>query len=112
MPPNGSQVRASYIWIMIAFNSAIFLGTLLAATGKGEDLRFVFLADSRNDAIFINIAALNHINSQIVSLLPKPSFVIFGGDMANYGFKTDGSDNFQAFKNAMETVTKGVSSFM
>ncbi len=106
MPPYGSQIRVSFRWIMIVFTSAILLGTLLAATGKGENLRFVFLADSRNDANFINTAALNDINSQIVALVPKPSFVIFGGDMATYGFKTDGSDNFQAFRNAMHTITE------
>ncbi len=99
-------VRGSPRWVIIAFTAAILLGTMLAAASQGEVLRFVFMGDSRGDNVnLINTTALNEINAQIVALSPQPSFVIFGGDMATFGENADGSDNFQAFKNAMKTLT-------
>jgi 3',5'-cyclic AMP phosphodiesterase CpdA len=105
MPSCRLQIKASGSWNLSTAIVAILVGILLASTVRSEELRFVFLADSRNDANFINSAALNDINSRIVSLVPKPAFVIFGGDMATYGLRADGSDNFQAFRNAMHTIT-------
>ena len=66
---------------------------------NSEKLRFVWLADSRGEALPtpINTEVLNVIISQISTLSPKPSFVIFGGDGAYRGYVKP-SYTFQAFK--------------
>jgi len=80
--------------------------TLLPAAGYGETLRFVFLADSRGSITtdLINKPVLNAINTQILALSPRPSFVIFGGDQALRG-RLDGTYNFQEWKNVMAPLT-------
>ncbi len=82
--------------------AAIFLAALLPVSGYCENLRFVFLADSRgNDTVnLINTPVLNAINNQILALSPRPAFVVFGGDMALRGC-VDGTYTFQAFKDVM-----------
>ena len=79
---------------------------LLPASGHCENLRFVFVADSRgNDAHqVINTPVVNAINNQILALSPRPSFVIFGGDQA-YSGCVYGTYTFQAFKDAMASLT-------
>jgi hypothetical protein len=64
------------------------------------------MADSRGNSLtdLINTAPLNAINTKILSLSPRPSFVIFGGDMAYRGY-CNGFYNFQAFKEAMKPLT-------
>jgi hypothetical protein len=68
--------------------------------GKSEKLRFVFLADSRGDSLdnAVNTPVLNAIIGQINALAPKPSFVIFGGDMSYRGYIKP-SFTFQAWKD-------------
>jgi hypothetical protein len=68
--------------------------------GTDETLRFVFLADSRGDSLGypVDTTALNPIIRQIAKLSPKPSFVMFGGDMSYRGYM-DGAYTFQAWKN-------------
>ena len=68
--------------------------------GTDETLRFVFLADSRGDSLGypVDTTALNPIIRQIAKLSPKPSFIIFGGDMSYRGYM-DGSYTFQEWKN-------------
>ncbi len=65
----------------------------------GETLRFVFMADCRgkSPANQVNYPVLNAIISQIGALSPKPSFVMFGGDMSYSGY-IDSSYTFQAWK--------------
>ncbi len=92
---------------------AIFCGLVLTGSSYGETLRFVFLADSRASAAtaaicpnepLINTCALNAVNTQILALSPRPSFVVFGGDMSYRG-NYNGSYTFQQFKDAMKPVT-------
>ncbi len=71
----------------------------LQPASPGNTFRFVFLADSRGDSLHeeVNTPALNAIISQIVKLSPKPSFVMFGGDMSYRGY--DGTSyTFLAWK--------------
>ncbi|MCI0473711.1 MAG: metallophosphoesterase [Ignavibacteria bacterium] len=65
-----------------------------------ETLRFVFMADSRGDSLAhpVNDTVLNAIISQISMLSPKPSFVMFGGDMSYRGY-IGSSYTFQAWKD-------------
>jgi len=86
--------------------AAIFLAALLPASGYCENLRFVFLADSRGSSTtdLINTAVLTAINTQILALSPRPAFVVYGGDQAYRGCVT-GTYSFQAFKNAMAALT-------
>ena len=74
--------------------------------GTGETLRFVFLADSRGDSLKhpVNNKVLTAIISQIGALSPKPSFVIFGGDMSYRGF-IHSSYTFQAWKDLFAPLT-------
>jgi len=75
-----------------------------------ETLRFVWLADSRGDALThpVNDTALNAIIKNIDSLAIKPSFVMFGGDMSYRGFIKPGY-TFQAWKDLFQPLTsKGI----
>ena len=74
--------------------------------GTGETLRFVFLADSRGDSLDhpVNLPVLTAIISQIGTLSPKPSFVIFGGDMSYRGW-IHSSYTFQAWKDLFAPLT-------
>ena len=77
--------------------------------GTEETLRFVFLADSRGDSLDhpVNLPVLNAIISQIGALSPKPSFVIFGGDMSYRGW-IHGAYTFQAWKDLFAPLGKGI----
>jgi hypothetical protein len=77
--------------------------------GTGETLRFVFLADSRGDSLDhpVNLAVLNTIISQIAALSPKPSFVIFGGDMSYRGW-IHSSYTFLAWKDLFAPLGSGI----
>lgn len=74
--------------------------------GTDENLRFVFLADSRGDSLDdpVDTLVLNAIIRQIGALSPKPSFVMFGGDMSYRGW-IKGSYTFQAWKNLFAPLT-------
>lgn len=93
--------RIKRIVSVLCLVAALGAAALLPASGYCENLRFVFLADSRNDHSLtdpINTAVLNAIIAQIQTLSPQPAFVIFGGDMAYRGC-IGGIYQFQAFKN-------------
>ena len=78
--------------------------------GTGETLRFVFLADSRGDSLgyTIDSTSLNPIIRRIDTLNPKPSFVVFGGDMCYRGYMNK-KYTFQEFKNLFSMLTnKGI----
>jgi hypothetical protein len=98
----------------------IAAGALLGACNKNkaedppldtdESLRFVFLADSRGDSLgyTIDSTALNPIIRCIDTLNPKPSFVVFGGDMCYRGFMHN-KYTFQEFKDLFSVLTnKGI----
>ena len=77
--------------------------------GTGETLRFVFLADSRGDSMGypVDTTALNPIIRQIANLSPKPSFVMFGGDMSYRGYM-NGAYTFQAWKDLFAPIGSGI----
>jgi predicted phosphodiesterase len=72
----------------------------------GETLRFVFMADCRGKSPQdqVNTPVLNTIISQIGALSPKPSFVIFGGDMSYSGY-INSSYTFQDWKDLFGPLT-------
>ena len=75
--------------------------------GSGEmTYRFVFLADSRGDSLAhpVKTAVLNAIISQIGALSPKPTFVLFGGDMSYRGY-IDTGYTFQTWKDLFAPLT-------
>ena len=75
----------------------------------GETLRFVFLADSRGDSMGypVDTTALNPIIREIAKLSPKPSFVMFGGDMSYRGYM-NGAYTFQAWKDLFSPLGSGI----
>lgn len=88
------------IVLSLCLVAAIVSVVFLPVSGYCENLRFVFMADSRGDSISdpINTLVLNAIIGQIKALSPKPAFVVFGGDMSYRG-NIDGSYTFQTWKN-------------
>jgi len=74
--------------------------------GSTEPLRFVFMADSRGDTLKhpVNSEVLSAIITQIGLLKPKPSFIIFGGDMSYRGY-IDTGYTFQTWKNMFLSLT-------
>ncbi|MDP2045131.1 MAG: hypothetical protein Q8L00_02845, partial [Deltaproteobacteria bacterium] len=64
--------------------AAIFSAALLPGSGYAENLRFVFMADSRGDhgTPIINTEVLDAINTKILALPTQPLFVVYGGDQA------------------------------
>ena len=75
-------------------------------TGTSGSLRFIFMADSRVDSLVhpVNTPVLNAIINEISTLSPKPSFVMFAGDMSYMGY-LDSSYTFQAWKNLFAPLT-------
>ncbi len=71
-----------------------------------ETLRFVFLADSRGDTLTypVNDTVLTAIISQIGALSPRPSFVLFGGDMSYRGW-IHNNYTFQAWADLFTPLT-------
>ena len=73
-------------------------------------LRFVFLADSRGDSLGCpaDTTALSPIIRELDTLNPKPSFVVFGGDMCYRGYMNK-EYTFQMFKILFSKLTsKGI----
>jgi len=100
---------------IVAMTLLIFIVAMLSGCKKsssdqqnttGETLRFVFMADSRGETLVhpVNTEVLNAIISQISTLSPKPSFVIFGGDMSYRGY-IGSSYTFQAWKDLFTPLT-------
>jgi hypothetical protein len=110
-----SQIMKSHFSI-IAMTVLIVVVAMLSGCNKNqseqppvgvtETLRFVFLADSRGDSLgyMIDTTALNPIIRQIDTLNPRPSFIIFGGDMCYRGYMHN-SYTFQDFKNLFSSLT-------
>ncbi len=103
MIDKGKRIVAVLIFCLVA---AILSASLPTASGHCETLRFVFMADGRGDHLddLINTTVLNAINSQILELSPRPSFVIYGGDSVYRGH-SEGAYNFQKFKDVMQSLT-------
>jgi hypothetical protein len=91
---------------ILCLAAAICSITLLPAPGYAENLRFVFMADSRGSygTPPINTPVLDAINTKILALSPRPSFLVYGGDQAYRGC-IDGDYTFEAFKTAMKRLT-------
>lgn len=72
----------------------------------GETLRFVFLANSRGNALTdpINTPVLNAIIAQIKALSLQSAFMVFGGDMAYPGYIKP-AYTFQTWKGLFAPLT-------
>ena len=98
--------------------AALGAAALLPASGYCENLRFVFLADSRSETqapdpdhldAAINTPVLSAIVKKILTLSPKPSFVIFGGDQAyrgSFNFDSVKYYTYQAWQDIMQPLAK------
>jgi hypothetical protein len=88
--------------IFLAF--VLALGAIILPPAAAEAaLRFLVLGDTRgtSTAAPINTAAIADLNARILTLEPKPEFILCLGDMGLYG----GSAIFQAWKDALKPVT-------
>ncbi len=77
---------------------------------SGESFRFIFMADSRGDSLSnpVHTEVLNAIIRQIGTLSPKPSFIMFAGDMSYRGF-IGTQYTFNAWKDLFAPLTsKGI----
>jgi hypothetical protein len=101
---------------VLCLAAALCAAALLPVPGYCENLRFVFLADSPvgtppqnpQPIDLINTAVLNPIINQILTLSPRPSFVVHGGDQASYGAINGANGttyNFETFKTVMAPLT-------
>ncbi len=108
--------KSQKIFPVLGLAAALVALTFLPAPGYSENLRFVFLADSPigspptnpTPADLINTAVLNPLINQILTLSPRPSFVIHGGDQASYGgiYGSGGTTyTFATFKSVMARLT-------
>jgi len=72
----------------------------------GETLRFIFMADSRGDSLDypVHTEVLTAIIHQIGTLSPKPSFIVFAGDMSYRGF-IGTQYTFNAWKDLFAPLT-------
>ncbi len=83
------------------------LAVVLALSGSPAwALRFVVYGDSAGSepGQAVNEAVLAEINAQVVALSPKPSFVVFLGDMARTGGRADGGVNYGLWQEAMKPL--------
>jgi uncharacterized repeat protein (TIGR02543 family) len=91
--------------------AVVCLAVLYCATwaqAAQDSFRFIVMGDSPHfECLYtdppekcIDVEVLNQINQQIISLDPKPAFLFFCGDMANYG----GTRMLQGWNSIMQTV--------
>jgi len=111
------RVRQCIILVTVALCAAVVMSCSDSGgsgeSGTGENLRFVFLADSRSDSYgnppapenFINTPVLEAIVTQILALSPRPAFVVFGGDMVYRGHYQHSSTSFYTY-DAWKKVMK------
>ncbi|MGA2402291.1 MAG: metallophosphoesterase [Syntrophobacteraceae bacterium] len=95
--------------LLLAVACLIVLCCAAAAQASGNSFRFVVMGDSRSvDCNYdtdppdkcIDVKVLDQINKSIISLRPKPAFLIFNGDMARYG----GTRMLDGWNKVMDTV--------
>jgi hypothetical protein len=103
MRNQGKRIVAVLVFWLVAAMLSVALPT---ASGHCENLRFVFMADGRGNALDdqVNMLALEAINNQILALSPRPLFVIYGGDSVYRGH-SGGVYNFSQFETAMLPLT-------
>jgi hypothetical protein len=97
---------------LLTLAATVALATLQPVSAFGETLRFVWAADSRVDSPpkdpklvdLINKPVLDAINRGILALSPRPSFMVFGGDMAYRG-KYKGQWTFDTWIGVMKPLT-------
>jgi hypothetical protein len=101
-----SIVALTLLIVVVAMLGGCGSSKVVQKDGAVETLRFVFLADSRGAALDdpVNTPVLTAIVGQIAALSPKPSFVMFGGDMSYRGF-IGSSYTFQAWKDVFAPLT-------
>ena len=107
-----SKRSVSILCLVVALASVVFL----PKSASCENLRFVFLADSRGDSHDepIKTEVLKAIIEKIEHLPRLPAFVVFGGDMAYRGYidgfdPSDDNYTFQTWKNLFKPLTeKGI----
>jgi hypothetical protein len=94
--------------LFLAVACLVVLSCAAAAQADQNSFRFVVMGDSPQKCLptdpvekCIDTAILNQINQDIISLNPKPAFVIFSGDLAEYG----GTAMLQGWNNVMQTVS-------
>jgi Calcineurin-like phosphoesterase len=94
------------ITVVTMLNSCSDSTTQSPTGGTSGSFRFVFLADSRGDELNhpVNDSTLKNIINQISMLSPKPTFVMFGGDMSYRGY-IGSSYTFQAWKDLFIPLT-------
>jgi 3',5'-cyclic AMP phosphodiesterase CpdA len=94
--------QVGILWLV----AAILAAALSTGSGHCETLRFAFMADGRGDSLdeIINTTVLEAINSQILALSPRPSFLVYGGDSVYRGHTGRGY-TFRKFKDAMKPLT-------
>jgi hypothetical protein len=102
-------VAVTLLFVVVAMLSGCSKSKSGKQAGTDETLRFVFLADSRGDSLGdpVNTPVLTAIIDQINALSPKPSFVIFGGDMSYRGY-IHPSYTFQAWKDLFSPPGSGI----
>ena len=100
------KIAAMTLLIMVVTMMSSCNNSTELTSGTGESLRFIFMADSRLDSLEqpVNTPVLNAIINQISTLSPKPSFVMFAGDMSYMGY-LDSSYTFQAWKDLFAPLT-------
>jgi 3',5'-cyclic AMP phosphodiesterase CpdA len=103
MIDQGKRIVAVLVFWLVAAMLSVALPT---ASGHCENLRFVFMADGRGNALDdqVNMLALEAINTQILQLNPRPAFVVYGGDSVYRGH-SGGVYNFSQFETAMLPLT-------
>jgi hypothetical protein len=94
---------------LLAVACLIVLSCATAVQAAQDSFRFVVMGDGRSHKCgyysdppdkCINVDVLNQINQQIISLNPKPAFLLFNGDMARYG----GTRLLEGWNGIMQTV--------
>jgi hypothetical protein len=101
-----SMVAVTFLTVVVAMLIGCSENKVELQKAKGERLRFAFLADSRGNSTdnWVNTPVLTTIISQIAALSPRPSFVIFGGDMSFRGW-IHSSYTFQTWKELFAPLT-------
>ncbi len=83
----------------------LMMTLVLPFAAQAEGLRFVVAGDSRGatQAESVNTAILGEINARMLAMTPRPSFVIFNGDM-EFRSKGEGQWHMDDWLTAMKPV--------
>jgi hypothetical protein len=99
-------VAVMFLVVIVIMTSCKSKKTPEEPVPPAPSFRFVFMADSRGDTLQhpVHTTVLNAIINQVAALSPKPSFVMFGGDMCYRG-RIDSVYQFQQFKEMFAPLT-------